>query len=330
MTPRKDPIPLKAATDRYNTVVAESRSPNTARAYAQATAKFLELLADRNVNPDTAPMESANESWLIDFIGSLRDHSPATERLYLTAVVGFYEFLASEYGLDVNLARVRALVRRRQRRVPPKLPEFPRRDVESVITCVEAAASDPCKDDREKLRNLRDKAFILTLADTGLRIGEACSLTRGQYDRDERQAIVVIKGGAESIVRFSERAHKAILAYLEARSRLDGASGRAMSALPVFARHDRGAGAKLKQIKTVGARNIINKWVVRALGSASRGLITPHTFRHYFVTVVLRGSGGNLKLAQELARHKNIAITQRYAHLADDDLDRGYHEIFND
>ncbi|MDP7545441.1 MAG: hypothetical protein QGG31_06690, partial [Anaerolineales bacterium] len=63
MTPRKDPIPLKAATDRYNTVVAESRSPNTARAYAQATAKFLELLADRNVNPDTAPMESANESW---------------------------------------------------------------------------------------------------------------------------------------------------------------------------------------------------------------------------------------------------------------------------
>ena len=37
-----------------------------------------------------------------------------------------------------------------------------------------------------------------------------------------------------------------------------------------------------------------------------------------------------MKLAQELARHKNIAITQRYAHLADDDLDRGYHEIFND
>ena len=44
---------------------------------------------------------------------------------------------------------------------------------------------------------------------------------------------------------------------------------------------------------------------------------------------MLRASGGNLRLAQELARHKNIAITQRYAHLSDDDLDRGYHEIFN-
>jgi site-specific recombinase XerD len=46
------------------------------------------------------------------------------------------------------------------------------------------------------------------------------------------------------------------------------------------------------------------------------------------VTTVLRGSGGNLKLAQELARHRSIAVTQRYAHLSDDELDRGYHEIF--
>ncbi len=55
----------------------------------------------------------------------------------------------------------------------------------------------------------------------------------------------------------------------------------------------------------------------------------PHSFRHYFVTTVLMGSGGNIKLAQELARHKAISVTQRYAHLSDDELDRGYHEIFN-
>jgi integrase len=59
------------------------------------------------------------------------------------------------------------------------------------------------------------------------------------------------------------------------------------------------------------------------------GIITPHAFRHYFVTAVLRGSGGNLKLAQELARHRSITVTQRYAHLADDELDQGYAEIFD-
>jgi site-specific recombinase XerC len=45
------------------------------------------------------------------------------------------------------------------------------------------------------------------------------------------------------------------------------------------------------------------------------------------VTTVLRASG-NLKLAQELARHANISVTQRYAHISDDELDKGYHDIF--
>jgi site-specific recombinase XerC len=44
---------------------------------------------------------------------------------------------------------------------------------------------------------------------------------------------------------------------------------------------------------------------------------------------VLRSSG-NLKLAQELARHKNIAVTQRYAHLSDDELDKGYWEAIEE
>ena len=66
-----------------------------------------------------------------------------------------------------------------------------------------------------------------------------------------------------------------------------------------------------------------------ALGPEARGSITPHTFRHYFVTVALRGSGGNIRLAQELARHRSVVTTQRYAHLSDDELDQTYHEIFN-
>lgn len=39
-------------------------------------------------------------------------------------------------------------------------------------------------------------------------------------------------------------------------------------------------------------------------------------------------ASGNLKLAQALARHENIQIAQRYAHLNDDELDKGNYEIF--
>ena len=59
------------------------------------------------------------------------------------------------------------------------------------------------------------------------------------------------------------------------------------------------------------------------LGEDAVGTITPHSFRHYFVTRVLRSSN-NLKLAQELARHRNIAVTQRYAHLTNEELDKGF------
>ena len=323
-------VTLDQSIRKYNQVISESRSQNTARSYSQAMSKFVTLLNDRNVNTETATITSCNASWIIDFIGQLRSYAPATEQLYLTAVVGYYEFLASEYELDLNLARVRALIRRRQRRVTQKLPQFPRENIEKVIAAVIQASMLPQDDVTSHLRILRDKAFILTLSDTGLRISEACSLTRGQYDRNEHHAVVIIKGGRESIVRFSQRAHNAISNYIDSRGSRDGASGRALSSLPLFARHDRGSGKNTLPIKTVGARNIVNRWVKHALGPKSVGSITPHSFRHYFVTIVLRGSGGNLKLAQELARHKSIAITQRYAHLTDDDLDRGYHKIFDD
>jgi integrase len=108
---------------------------------------------------------------------------------------------------------------------------------------------------------------------------------------------------------------------------LDGSSGRTLASLPLFARHDRGAGKKIKPITTTTGRNIVANRVSQALGAEAVGTITPHSFRHYFVTVILRGSG-NLKLAQELARHKNISVTQRYAHLSDDELDKGYYDVF--
>jgi integrase len=123
---------------------------------------------------------------------------------------------------------------------------------------------------------------------------------------------------------------KAIKDYLAARSELDGNSGKVLSSLPLFARHDRGAGKILKPITPTTGRNIVAQRVLEAVGMDAVGTITPHSFRHYFVTTVLRGSGGNLKLAQDLARHRNIAVTQRYAHLSDDELDQGYWEIFEE
>lgn len=97
--------------------------------------------------------------------------------------------------------------------------------------------------------------------------------------------------------------------------------------MPLFARHDKGAGKKIKPITTTTGRNIVRERVRQFLGSEMTGKITPHSFRHYFVTSVLQGTG-NLALAQKLARHENIQVTQRYTHLSDEELDKAYYEVF--
>jgi site-specific recombinase XerC len=82
---------------------------------------------------------------------------------------------------------------------------------------------------------------------------------------------------------------------------------------------------QFEPVTTETGRNIVEGRVKEALGTAAAGTITPHSFRHYFVTIVLRASG-NLKVAQALARHSNISTTSLYAHLADDELDKVYWE----
>lgn len=339
------------AIHAYLDSVSLARSQNTAHSYANGLRLFAALLDARMASPtqkskksgqapaadspapwtQTAAAAQLSEDAIAWFAQALKDYAPATEQLYLTAAVGFYEYLAAERLGEPNLPRLRLLVRQRARKPGQRLPQFPRDEIEKVIEfAINLAELPPGLDEADHLICLRDRAFILTLADTGLRVHEACQLRRGDLDWNEGRAILIGKGDREAVVRFSRRSLAALKDYLAARAALDGASGRPLPALPLFARHDRGAGKKVKPITTTTGRNIIDQRCKQALGEANSGAITPHSFRHYFVTSVLRGSGGNLKLAQELARHRNIAVTQRYAHLSDAELDQGYAEIFDD
>jgi len=323
----QSPPTVAQSIDAYLETVSLSRSPNTARTYRQGLRAFQRTLRKAGIEPARHPASEAAEDWIARFAGGLKARSPATERLYLTAASGWFEYLAAERLAEVNLARLHSLIRQRARRPGQRLPQFPRTAIEDVLA--HAARIPPSADPADRLRRLRDRAFLLTLADTGLRVHEACRLRRGDVDWDEAHALLIGKGNRQAVVRFSRRSLRALRDYLRARAALDGQAGRALSALPLFARHDRGAGKRVRPISTVTGRAIVHQAVAAALGPEAVGTITPHSFRHYFVTAVLRGSGGNLKLAQELARHRNISVTQRYAHLSDDELDRGYHEIFD-
>lgn len=320
---------LEDAIRGYLESVNLARSQNTASTYRYALNMFEEVLAARCLEPARTPASALPEDAIAWFAAHLKIYASATEQLYLQAAKGLYEYMAAEGLASPNLPRLRLLLRQRARRPGIRLPQFPREDIEKILDYATDIASSPTGDQKERLRNLRDRAFLLTLADTGLRVHEACKLRRGNLDWNEGKAIIIGKGDREAVIRFSQRSMKALKDYLASRASLDGASGRPLPTLPLFARHDKGAGKKVKPITTTTGRNIVARRVQEALGPESVGAITPHSFRHYFVTTVLRSSG-NLKLAQELARHKNIAVTQRYAHLSDDELDEGYWKVFEE
>jgi integrase/recombinase XerC len=326
------PVMITDVMAKYIDMKKLSRSEHTARAYKNALNVFNEVLVEKWLDPKITPIEKLTEDLISPLAGYLKVFAPATEKLYLQAVKGFYEYVDSERLADINQSRVTVLIKQRSRRPGIRLPQFPAEDIESLLAKVENIENlvVPAGDEElanVKLRAYRDRAFLLTLADTGFRVHEACNLRRGDIDWNEQRAIIIGKGDKQAVVRFTSRSLQAIKDYLSHRAALDGNSGKQLSSLPVFARHDRGAGKKIKPMTPTTGRNIVKERVAQFLGKEMVGKITPHSFRHYFVTSVLRGTG-NLRYAQELARHKNIEVTQRYTHLSNDELDKAYYDVF--
>lgn len=253
--------------------------------------------------------EDLNDEAYETFLITIRDLSPSSKRVLRSAVMGLYEFC--EIG---DLAKREKLNHHYMRKIKVKPVNFDREAVEKIIAHCETLRGD--------LISLRDRAFVLTLADTGFRISELRGLLRGEIDWLERRVLILGKGDKLAVVRLSDRAINALQDYLAARAQLDGESGKPLGSLPLFAQH--GNINKIKPMTDDGMRKSI-KQRMKEVGARCR----IHDFRHYFVTVVMIASGGNLKMAQEMARHESTQMTQRYAHFTTTELDSNYDQIFN-
>lgn len=274
------------------------RLPKTLKTYRWALGYYFQIAGDEL-------SDKAYESFLV----AIQHLSPSSKRVLRSAVMGLYAF--AEAG---DLAKREKLNDHYMRKVKTKPVNFDRPAVEAIITHCDTLRGD--------LINLRDRAFVLTLADTGFRIFELCPLTRGEIDWQEERVMIVGKGDKPAVVRLSHRAVSALQEYLAARSKLDGESGKPLGSLPIFAQH--GNIKKIKSMTIDGMRKAIKERMKEA------GVrVRIHDFRHYFVTMVMLASDGNLKMAQELARHESTQTTQRYAHFTKSELDANYDNIFN-
>ncbi len=279
------------------------RSPRTIVTYRNALIQFInEVGEDAELNTET----------YTKFLASLKNVSPSTQRIYTTAVRKFYAFCKAG-----NWAELQEATDHYTRKPGRRIVNFNREALEKVVAYCEALSGD--------LPALRDRAFVLTLVDTGLRISEACALKRSDIDWLEGRAVIIGKGDKQAVVRFSNRSMEALKDYLHARSVVDPNSRIPLSSQPLFARHDIRASRKVRPITAGGMWKAIKGRMTEA--GVDRRVVRIHDFRHYFVTMTYLAKR-DLKLSQELARHESISTTNRYAHFGGE-ADAAYDEIFN-
>lgn len=292
----------------YLQTVKRRLSNDTWKSYAYSLKQFVEI-----VGAD-APLDKKTYVKFLDRSSSM---APGTQSIIRSAISGLYKYAAlTDYPADVLALKGADQSYALRRDSPPV--QFKREAIEQLIA--------HCETMRNGLGELRDRAFVLLLVDSGLRISEACKLLRGHVDWSEAKVRVRGKGNKYAVVNISNRTMVALKDYLKARAKLDGTTGKPLDTLPLFARHDHGAGKKVKKVASSGMAKSF-KGRVEEIGLA-RNAIRVHDLRHYFVTVVLRATG-NMKMAQELARHSSMTTTSRYAHLEKSEVDQAYNEIFN-
>lgn len=150
---------------------------------------------------------------------------------------------------------------------------------------------DACSDPRAR----QTRAYVVLAAYAGLRAHEIAKVRGGDFRGDE--VSVTGKGGVSSTVPMPP-----VIRTLAAEMPTTGYW------FP---------GATDGHVSRVSVSIAVQRAFRRAGVTA-----VPHALRHFFVTQVLRASGGNLRTAQRLARHASPATTAIYTQVLDEDAHR--------
>lgn len=337
---------LLEATNAFLANVSKSRSALTHKAYRNVflspTNGFLPHI--RKFVKYDDPIEKLTEKHAMTYMQEILDLAPATRQLHAAAIRRFYTFVAGNDWGTVSIDRLNFLLEGANVLSPvhnqitydkANVKAFldavyawsPNgKPIQSVIKKEETSPKPKRKHNvtpTRHLRNLRDRAFILTLAESGLRVHEACKMKIKDLNFEKESGVVIGKGNKQARFKIGSKALEAIKCYLNERQTFIPVEPVQV----VFGRHDRKSPKdKIIPISPQTGEAIVHLLEMKFLGT--RGL-TCHTLRHRFVTRLLEVNH-NLKAAQLLARHTNINVTERYAHLIDDEIDDSFNGAINE
>jgi len=281
----KDPL---AAFLRHLSV-ERNASAHTLRSYRSDLTEFQRFLAGQDVAGLAAADGRTVRAWLASL--HARGLDPASIGRKLAALRSCSRFLVRRGVMEHNHARdVRGP------RQPRKLVSFLPIDEAAQLVAGRAIAG---------ATRPRDVAILELLYASGLRVSELSGLDLDALDRPDRSVRVLGKGRKERIVPYGEHAARALDTWLGVRGEQPG---------PLFT-NPRGRRLTVRSIYTVVRRAARVAGITRP--------VSPHTLRHTFATHLL-DNGADLRMIQELLGHSRLSTTQRYTHVAADQLMKVY------
>lgn len=160
-------------------------------------------------------------------------------------------------------------------------------------------------------RDVRAKAIIVTLYETGMRVSELVGLDDGQVDYEARLLRVTGKGDKQRMIPFGDEVVATLRQYVALR---DGLVKRHSAALFLT--------EKGKRMN----RGLVRKEVMGCLQMVStQKKLSPHVLRHTFATAMLN-NGASIESVRRLLGHSSASTTEVYTHTTFEQLKRVYRE----
>ncbi|HZC82004.1 MAG TPA: tyrosine recombinase [Nitrospiraceae bacterium] len=274
-------------------------SHETVRSYVSDLRQFQTFMNAEHpsmiaLNPDAVKTESIRA--YLHWLDRKREKSTSMARK-LAALRSFFRYLQREGLVGRNPAEAI--------RTPKQPKHLPR-----VLTKDDAAALMEFPADQAG-GALRDRALLETLYSTGARVSEFVGINLEDLRVSEGLAHLRGKGRKERIVPIGDVALRAIQAYLNQQPLMASRDGKTTKRVPspVF-RNSRGG-----RLTTRSVARIVARYSNRLVG----GSVSPHTLRHSFATHLL-DEGADLRSIQEMLGHASLSTTQKYTHLATDQI----------
>jgi site-specific recombinase XerD len=265
---------------------SKNMSPNTLHQAGVVVLSFLNFLDDSGTN-----IFKTTRHDISAFVEHEQDRGLKVNsvRSNLRGVYTFVNFLVEREILPQIIMNKKI-----QLKLPDLLPRaIPSEDMETLLSVIES---------------IRNRALILLLLRTGLRIGELLDVKISDIILPERKILIYLgeKNYQGRVVYFGEDAESALKDWLEVRN-------KQKDYLFYSPSHDKITYAAVRKVMTI---------LLKRAGLSNKGY-SLHSLRHTFATDMLN-AGLRLEVLQQLLGHQSVEVTMRYAKMSDTTRENEY------